>query len=85
MESSFRTQKKEIFNCKICNFKNESERGLKVHINRKHDTVSDDKFPKTCEFFDEKMYSQDYLETHLKEHTYKSSNVNIVIFFSMIY
>ena len=72
METSFGVQEKVIFNCAICNFKTESERGLKVHTKRKHDTLSDEAFPKTCDFCDEKCNSKMNLERHLKEHSYKT-------------
>ena len=59
------------FECEFCNYKTESERGLKVHVTRKHENLSEKPFPRTCDFCEATVYDQSYLETHLKEHTYK--------------
>ena len=70
METSFRTKEKPMFRCETCNYKTESERGLKVHIKRKHENLQD-KFPQSCDFCEYKAHSKSSLEDHLKEHTYK--------------
>ena len=70
LENSIRIPEKEIFKCEKCNFSTESERGLKVHIKRKHANLSETSFPLNCDFCEIKCYDNDDLENHLKEHTY---------------
>ena len=69
LENSVRIPEKEIFKCEKCNFSTESERGLKVHIKRKHANL-ETSFPLNCDFCEIKCYDNDDLENHLKEHTY---------------
>ena len=56
----------QTFNCTKCNFTSESERGLKVHIKRKHEKIEETE--KTCDFCDCKCYSKQGIEDHLKEY-----------------
>ena len=70
LENSIRIPDKEIFKCETCKFKSESERGLKVHIKRKHTNFSENSFPYTCDFCDRQCSKKENLEEHLKEHTY---------------
>ena len=63
------TEKK--FNCSKCNFNSESERGLKVHIKRKHELSNDKDFPQMCEFCDHECSNKSEMEKHLKEHSYR--------------
>ena len=41
--------------CDKCDFETDSERGLKVHASRKHTTISNNKYPKTCDLCDKKL------------------------------
>ena len=48
---------KDQFKCEYCDFQTPSERGLNVHIKRKHTDMRADKHPKECDFceFNEKV------------------------------
>ena len=41
---------KDSFKCEYCNFQTPSERGLNVHIKRKHTNMKEGKFPVECDF-----------------------------------
>ena len=69
-ETSLTVPDKETFNCTKCNFTKESERGLKVHVKRKHVNFEDKEFPKVCDFCDLECYNKQRMEEHLKEHSY---------------
>ena len=43
---------KNIFKCENCDFETTSERGLNVHIKRKHTNLKADKYPAECDFCD---------------------------------
>ena len=68
LENSFRIPEKTLYKCEECKFTSESERGLKVHIKRKHTILLD--IPQSCEFCEVRCYNKGNLEDHLKEHTY---------------
>ena len=63
MQTSFKTQKKHMFRCETCNYKTESERGLKIHIKRKHKIVQDT-FPQICDFCEYKAHSKSICLIH---------------------
>ena len=69
LENSFRIPEKVTFECEMCNYKNESERGLQVHVKRKHENLSEKPFPRTYDFCENRCYDQSDLETH---HLYSS-------------
>ena len=69
-ETSLRVPDNETFSCTKCNFTTESERGLKVHVKRKHVNFEDKEFPKVCDFCDLECYNKQRMEEHLKEHSY---------------
>ena len=50
LENSVKVPETETFQCDKCNFTTESERGLKVHTKRKHETFLDQEFPKYVTF-----------------------------------
>ena len=68
----FRLPSKEILNCESCAFTTESEKGLKVHMKRKHDNSTENEFPKACDFCYTTCSDKCDMEIHLKEHTYKT-------------
>ena len=51
---------KVMLNCKYCDFETSSERGLKVHIKRKHTILTEADYPAECDFCD--------LEADMKMH-----------------
>ena len=72
METSLKVPEKQALQCDKCNFTTESERGLKVHTKRKHETSSDQEFPKICDFCDLTCYNKNEMTEHLKVHSYKN-------------
>ena len=68
LENSFRIPEKTIYKYEECKCTSESERGLKVHIKRKHTNLLD--IPQSCEFCEVRCYNKSNLEDHLKEHSY---------------
>ena len=58
---------KVMLNCKYCDFKTSSERGLKVHIRRKHTILTEADYPAECDFCDLKLISESDMKMHLKE------------------
>ena len=70
LENSIRIPEKEIYRCEKCKFTTESERGLKVHLKRKHTKLTETSFPLNCDFCEKKCYDNDDLADHLREHTY---------------
>ena len=70
MGTSFKTQEKPIFNCEICDYKTESEKGLKVHVKRKPEKLQEI-FPQSFDFCEYKAHSKNFMEGHIKEHTLK--------------
>ena len=70
LDKSTRAAEIPKFECENCNFVTESERGLKVHLKRKHDDLAEKEFPKVCDFCDHESFSEEIMRRHLKEHTY---------------
>ena len=50
----------------------ESERGLKVHIKRKHEHLEEEGCPKVCEFCDYKCFNKQNMVDHLTEHSFRN-------------
>ena len=67
-----RPQISQNLKCSKCNFTTKAERGLKVHMKRKHDTLLENEFPKDCDFCDQKYFDLEQMKKHLKLHTYKN-------------
>ena len=67
--------KKENFKCEYCDFETSSERGLNVHIKRKHTDMKADKYPVECDFCEFNARSESEMRFHLKNvHTAADSN-----------
>ena len=67
---------KENFKCEYCDFQTPSERGLNVHIKRKHTNLNAEKYPVECDFCDFSAKSESEMRFHLKNvHTATDSNV----------
>ena len=67
---------KENFKCEYCDFQTPSERGLNVHIKRKHTNMKADKFSVECDFCEFNAKSESEMKFHLKNsHTATDSNV----------
>ena len=67
---------KDSFKCDYCDFKTPSERGLNVHVKRKHTNLKTDKYPTECEFCEFYAKSESEMRFHLKNaHTATDSNV----------
>ena len=67
---------KDNFKCEYCDFQTPSERGLNVHIKRKHTNMKADKFPVECDFCEFNAKSESEMKFHLKNaHTATDSNV----------
>ena len=71
LESSIRGFENEIFRCEQCKFTTESNRGLKVHMTRKHTNLKENKYPQVCDFCDMQEYSSEGMKRHLKSHSFK--------------
>ena len=66
---------KDIFKCNYCNFETPSERGLNVHIKRKHTNMKADSYPVECDFCEFSAKSESDMRFHLKNvHTATDSN-----------
>ena len=72
LENSVRVPDNPIFKCSNCKFTTESERGLKVHIKRKHEHLEEEGFPKVCEFCDYKCFNKQSMVDHLTEHSFRN-------------
>ena len=67
--------KKDNFKCEYCDFGTSSERGLYVHIKRKHTDMKVDKYPVECDFCEFDAKSESEMRFHLKNvHTVTDSN-----------
>ena len=70
---------KDIFKCEYCDFETPSERGLNVHIKRKHTNLKADKYPVECDFCEFNAKSESEMKFHLKNvHTAADSNFKCV-------
>ena len=58
--------KKDNFKCEYCDFETSSERGLNVHIKRKHTDMKADKYPVECDFCEFDAKSESEMRFHLK-------------------
>ena len=66
---------KDNFKCEYCDFQTPSERGLNVHMKRKHTNMKADEFPVECDFCDFNAKSENEMRFHLKNiHTSTDSN-----------
>ena len=63
--------KEKYLSVKKCKFTSESNRGLKVHMRRKHTNLQDTKYPQVCDFCDSQQYSSEGMIKHLKSHSFK--------------
>ena len=63
--------------CQICEFKSKSEKGLKIHMMRKHANIeqldgnmsfenSEEKDTSKCEFCDYRVHNQNVMERHIR-------------------
>ena len=66
LENSNKVADVPKFECENCNFSTESERGLKVHMKRKHDDLANME-PKACDFCDHESVNENVMRIHLKE------------------
>ena len=61
---------KDNFKCEYCDYETSSERGLNIHIKRKHTNLDTNNYPVDCDFCDIKLNSESEMKFHLKnEHT----------------
>ena len=61
---------KDNFKCEHCDYETSSERGLNIHIKRKHTNLDTNNYPVECDFCDFKLNSESEMKFHLKnEHT----------------
>ena len=67
LENSVSVPDIQIFKCLNYKFTTESERGLKVHIKRKHEHLEEEGFPKVCEFCAYECYNKQNMVDHLKK------------------
>ena len=70
LENSNKVADVPKFECENCNFSTESERGLKVHVKRKHDDLANKEYLKVCDFCDHESFNENVMRRHLKEHSY---------------
>ena len=60
--------------CQFCDSETASERGLSVHMKRKHTNLKADSYPVECDFCDLKLNTESELKMHLKiAHTLKET------------
>ena len=64
----------KAFECKECDFKSDSSKGLKTHIKRKHKYEDVESFPVVCEFCDYEIKDKKGLKKHSITHSYKNVN-----------
>ena len=62
------------FKCEKCSFETTSEKGLKIHTQRKHTKLESETFPKSCELCEETFTCSRDFRKHMKIHSYKFSN-----------
>ena len=72
LEISSKAADNPKFNCSKCNFTTVSERGLKVHMKRKHESLEDEQFPKVCDFCDRNCFDKKHMKEHLAEHSFRN-------------
>ena len=56
--------------CTKCEFQTVSERGLKVHVKRKHTASIEEAFPQVCDLCDYKVKCKKELKSHRLSHSY---------------
>ena len=61
----------EKIKCAQCEFETISERGLKVHMKRKHAGINTGNYPRQCELCDKEFENAKEMKTHMKRHSYK--------------
>ena len=71
--------KENRFKCKQCDFTSEFEKGLKIHVQRKHKTEDKKeesvKFPRICDVCEIEIKSNKEMKAHMKIHTYRFVSV----------
>ena len=72
LEISSKAADNPKFNCSKCNFTTVSERGLKVHMKRKHESLEDEQFPKVCDFCDRNCFDKKHMKEHIAEHSFRN-------------
>ena len=70
LESSSQVKSEIKRKCTKCDFETVSERGLKVHIKRKHTSLNVEKFPQTCDMCEFEAKSKKELKSHRMSHSY---------------
>ena len=61
------------FNCSKCAFESKSKKGLNIHIKRKHNNFSKEKFPQNCDLCEKEMTNSKELKKHMKTHSYSGT------------
>ena len=56
--------------CDKCVFETDSERGLKIHIRRKHTSINNKKYPKACDLCERQFDNHNAMKKHMKQHSY---------------
>ena len=69
------------FQCNLCEFKGNTQQGLKVHMKRKHTKYTEENRPNKCDICNEKYvdilgepWDNERIEKHNLSHSYKSSS-----------
>ena len=59
--------------CSSCDFKTNSESGLKIHVKKKHTAVEKEIYPRSCHLCEEKFDDVKEMKKHLLTHSYKKA------------
>ena len=70
LENSLPVKCVKKIKCTKCDFQTVSERGLKIHVKRKHTALSVWPFPQTCDLCDYKVKCKKGLKSHRLGHSY---------------
>ena len=77
VDDKTRKTKKESLKCQFCDFETTSERGLSVHMKRKHTNLKEFIYPVECDFCDLKLNTESELKMHIKiTHTFRETKFN---------
>ena len=59
--------------CTLCDFETCSDKGMKVHMTRKHTKISTVKYPKKCDLCEKQFGNAAEFKQHMKTHSYKEA------------
>ena len=69
---------KQSIACLECDFKTNSQQGLKVHMKRKHTLKGTEIYPRKCDLCDVELESKKVMKEHMRHHSYKKANYQCI-------